>query len=100
MISKDRVKADIGKSRIEIEQARLLVLKTAHLIDRLGAKVLLSPSAEVRYIGREKRMVFQGSMKEIAMIKVVVPSVATRVIDRAIQVLFQLDQISSFSRRK
>lgn len=54
----------ISRSRIEIEQARLLVLKTAWLIDEQGAK---------------------AARKEISMIKALVPLLHTTVIDRAIQ---------------
>jgi acyl-CoA dehydrogenase len=58
------IRADIAESRMEIEQARLITMKAAHLMDTVGNKV---------------------ARGELAMVKVIVPRTTQRVLDRAIQ---------------
>ncbi len=54
----------IANARINIDMARLLVMKTAFLIDTVGA---------------------MGALSEVSQIKVVVPNIACRIIDEAMQ---------------
>jgi acyl-CoA dehydrogenase len=56
----------IANARIDIEMTRLLILKTAFLLDTVGA---------------------MGALSEVSQIKVVAPNVACKIVDQAIQLL-------------
>lgn len=65
LVAQGVIQQQIAESRLEIDQARLLTMKAAWMIDNYGAK---------------------AARAEIAAIKVIAPRVALNVIDRAIQV--------------
>lgn len=65
IIEYDTLQRWIAQSRVELEQARLLTLKCAWLLDRQG---------------------HHGAWREVSLVKVAVPNMLQRVADRAIQV--------------
>ncbi|KAL5496196.1 hypothetical protein EMCRGX_G012434 [Ephydatia muelleri] len=65
LVHQQSIRTTLAECRMEIDQCRLLVLKAAHAIDRDG---------------------YRAARKEVAAIKAVAPSMACRVVDRAIQV--------------
>jgi acyl-CoA dehydrogenase len=65
LIKQQSVREDIARSACQIEQARLLTLKTAQRMDTVGNK---------------------GAQDLIAMIKIIAPNMALDVIDRAMQI--------------
>jgi acyl-CoA dehydrogenase len=65
IIEYDTLQRWIAESRVELEQARLLTLKCAWLLDRQG---------------------HHGAWREVSLVKVAVPNMLQRVADRAIQV--------------
>jgi acyl-CoA dehydrogenase len=64
LAEKGTIRKDIAFARMDIEQSRLMVLKAADMMDKVGNKV---------------------ARKEIAIIKVLVPNMCLKIIDRAIQ---------------
>ncbi|KAB2920731.1 MAG: acyl-CoA dehydrogenase [Hyphomicrobiaceae bacterium] len=65
VIEYDSVQQAIASSRVEIEQARLLVLRAAWAIDRAG---------------------FRGGWRDLSLAKIAVPATVQRIADRALQI--------------
>ena len=81
LLEHDTIKSEIAMSRMDLDQARLLVLDAAAAIVSQHKE-----SADLRSASVQQQLRKNTAQQAVAMIKVVAPNAALRVIDRAIQV--------------